>query len=433
MDATSRILVFEALKRWRRHKTTIVITHDLSQIESSDFVYVLKDGRVVEQGFRYDLETVSEEDDGRGEFRKMMEQQNQTGGFLPAVADDADVVDVEDVLKQHEEEEFNGKAHKNSVIRPSLVMENWMFDVVADLTSQKSGPLLPVATNNPPVQKTGRRLTIQVPSTPVTESRFELPAPLPTAFTGSERRPQSLQFTPTSPVFSFHQDRVNESTYDYDDDDAWTETETVQEKGVRARAGRERNNINRSKGQSIPLSPIKMESAASPKPIYEPSPPSFWSLMRSIYPTIPNKPILFLGLFFCLLNGSLTPIFSFLLSRLLFEVSTGAENISIINQYGGLVLGIAALDGMFLGLKYYVMEHCGMSWITNLCSVAIKKILKQDKNWFVMDHHSPSDIVQVVVKDGDDTRNLISVVCAQFLVVRAMRLFLLVLWRCRPS
>ena len=50
-----------------------------------------------------------------------------------------------------------------------------------------------------------------------------------------------------------------------------------------------------------------------------------------------------------------------------------------------------------------------------------------------MDRHSPSDTVQVVVKDGDDTRNLISVACAQFLVVRAMRLFLLVLWRCRPS
>ena len=101
LDATSRILVFEALKRWRRNKITIVITHDLSQIESGDFVYVLKDGRVVEQSFRYDLESVSEEEDGRGEFRKMMERQNQTGGFLPekdvAVAA---TVDVEDVLKQ---------------------------------------------------------------------------------------------------------------------------------------------------------------------------------------------------------------------------------------------------------------------------------------------------------------------------------------------
>ena len=51
LDATSRTLVFEALKRWRHNKTTMVITLDLSQIESSDFVYVLIDGRVVEQGF----------------------------------------------------------------------------------------------------------------------------------------------------------------------------------------------------------------------------------------------------------------------------------------------------------------------------------------------------------------------------------------------
>jgi ATP-binding cassette subfamily B (MDR/TAP) protein 1 len=56
LDSTSRILVFEALKRWRlgHNKTTIIITHDLSQIGSGDLVYVLKDGRVVEQGFRYD-------------------------------------------------------------------------------------------------------------------------------------------------------------------------------------------------------------------------------------------------------------------------------------------------------------------------------------------------------------------------------------------
>ena len=51
LDATSRTLVFEALKRWRHSKTTMVITLDLSQIETSDFVYVLIDGRVVEQGF----------------------------------------------------------------------------------------------------------------------------------------------------------------------------------------------------------------------------------------------------------------------------------------------------------------------------------------------------------------------------------------------
>ncbi|KAJ1301182.1 hypothetical protein OPQ81_003593 [Rhizoctonia solani] len=56
LDATSRILVFEAIKTWRRNKTTIVITHDLSQIAPSDFVYVMQDGRVVQEGYRYNLQ-----------------------------------------------------------------------------------------------------------------------------------------------------------------------------------------------------------------------------------------------------------------------------------------------------------------------------------------------------------------------------------------
>ena len=435
MDATSRILVFEALKRWRRNRTTIVITHDLSQIESGDFVYVLKDGRVVEQGFRSDLESVSEEEDGRGEFRKMMEQQSQTGGFLPEkdVAVTA-TVDVKDVLKQQEEgeeeEELKNEKyalpahlkHKSLAIRP-LSLGNWMFDVVADLTSTKpavSSLPPPIATNSP-AQKIGRRLSIQIPSTPVTESQFKLPEPLPPAY-DAHRRHQSLQFTPTSPVFSFH--REKESTRDDDDEEnAWMEREAVQQSGVRARAGREGKYGVRSRGQAIALSPIINIETPPPEATVdnEPSPPpSLWSLMRSIYPTIPNKPLLFLGFLFCLFNGSTTPIFSFLLSRLLFEVSTGAQNVSTINQFGGLVLGMAALDGVFLGLKYYVMEYCGMSWITNLRSVAIQKILKQDKKWFDKQQHSPSDIVQVVVKDGDDARNFVSVVWAQFLVVGAM-------------
>lgn len=431
LDATSRILVFEAIKRWRHNKTTIVITHDLSQIESGDFVYVLKDGRVVEQGFRYDLESVFEEDDedGRGEFRKMMERQSETGGFLPEKDVAARVDDVEDVLKHEEEEEERSKEkydlpsqlkHQSIAIRP-LSLGNWMFDVVADLTSPK--PAVPPLPPNVTTPKKDRRLTIQLPSPTVdrhSQLDFNVPTSLPAAHTTGNRRHMSLQFTPTSPVFSFNRQSTLVDAKDDEEEDTWKEKEAVERSGVTARVGREKGRAARNKygassrGQDV--STIKVE---------QPSPettenPQFWSLMRQIYPTIPNKPVLFLGLLICLFSGSMTPIFSFLLSRLLFEVSSGAHDISLINRFGGLVLGIAALDGLFLGLKYYIMEYCGMSWTTHLRSVAIQKVLKQDKKWFDRGSHSASDIVQVVVKDGDDARNLISVVWCQLLVVCAM-------------
>jgi hypothetical protein len=74
------------------------------------------------------------------------------------------------------------------------------------------------------------------------------------------------------------------------------------------------------------------------------------------------------------------------------------------------------------------MGYCGMTSITNLCSVSIQKILKQDKKWFDMQRHSPSDIVLVVVKDGDDARNLVSVVWVQFSVVVGAMLGVGLVW-----
>jgi len=146
LDATHRILVFEGIKRWRQNKTTIVITHDLSQITPGDFVYVLRDGRVVEQGYRVDLEQTE-----GSELHRMMETQNTTGGFPKKendlFSDEAQRVcgvkveqTLEQLDRQREEEqemlttESIALKHR-SVARPSLrplTFGSWMFEAVAD-------------------------------------------------------------------------------------------------------------------------------------------------------------------------------------------------------------------------------------------------------------------------------------------------------------
>ncbi|KAF9531038.1 P-loop containing nucleoside triphosphate hydrolase protein [Crepidotus variabilis] len=118
-DATSQILVSEALKRWRKNKTTIVIMHDLSQIQTEDFTYVLKSGRVVEQGLRYNLEGTYEgmegKDGGKGEFRKMMESQRLTGGFLPEKK-----VDTEVPASEEEDLELEDDTEEDAVVPSKL-------------------------------------------------------------------------------------------------------------------------------------------------------------------------------------------------------------------------------------------------------------------------------------------------------------------------
>ncbi len=50
LDAESEKLVFEALDRLMKGKTSIVIAHRLSTIRSADVIFVIKDGKVVESG-----------------------------------------------------------------------------------------------------------------------------------------------------------------------------------------------------------------------------------------------------------------------------------------------------------------------------------------------------------------------------------------------
>lgn len=56
LDIVFRDLMVEAIRKWRKNKTTIVVTHELSQIQSGDYVYLMRDGEVVQSGLRKDIE-----------------------------------------------------------------------------------------------------------------------------------------------------------------------------------------------------------------------------------------------------------------------------------------------------------------------------------------------------------------------------------------
>jgi len=613
------------MKVWRRNKTTIVITHDLSQITKEDFIYVVKGGRVVEQGYRSDLEVVGAEFDdirgdvegfegygideefdgsGRGEFRKMMKDQQLMGGCLPARELDAPFSDNEDDEDDegdylsddgddgHDEstEKATTKTNKHqSLLRP-LTLGNWMFDVVAELVGPSSYPNShlpsqhPFHTNAggpppplPPVafggsKRGSKRFSQQqsfpgsfypAPSyypqgphrhvghippradlSPVPERRRRpssviVESPIHTSFghvahpygydytkeegsggkgyaihdapstlgyssgygnlgyggapgganlgrSASGKQRLSLQFVPTTPssaTFTLPWNGRKSGADELDgadtgrrgykldedeEDEAWKkeqeaferEKEAVKKSAGAARIGRDgdggekRRRMAMRRQQQVQaknkvdvvvvnggdeksgklgrfLSKRLRRDKAEQQGVdgkdnddeeEEEQPPKFFPLLREMYPTIPGKPLLFFGLIVCVASGAMTPIFSSLLSRLLYEVSIGAQNTRILNIFGGIVLAIAALDGILLGVKYFVMELCGVAWVTRLREIAFRNLLHQDLSFFETNgtKNSPARLVQVVVKDAEDSRNLVAVVIGQCLVVTTM-------------
>jgi len=121
-----------------------------------------------------------------------------------------------------------------------------------------------------------------------------------------------------------------------------------------------------------------------------------------------------------MISGALVPLFSFVLSQLLFQVSVGAQDVELINTYGGIVLGVAAANGAFFGLKYFVMELVAMKWVNHLRRASYHRVLSQDKKWFDRTENSPPSLVQIFIKDGDDARAFIATVVAQGVLVTSM-------------
>ena len=432
LDATSRLLVFEAIKAWRKNKTTVIITHDLSQIGPSDFLYLLKDGRVVEQGYRADLEANKGDD-----FRAMADAQGS--GSHPddpqSLNVQAEQAQADAVLKQIGETEAPDAAravwatkHQSLGVALRPLTGTWMLDAISDFTRaavQKHESNFVRASVPPPKEPKPA-----MPSNALRRHSSIAISPVavpPVAHTHLNRR-ASLQFSPFSSTYSFK--HMSDTDYTSSitaetpmfievDDEFEVEKSAIKNSGMEA--SRRRLGGSRSRrNESANLATLTVVPGADKQADSDERPLSVSRVFRDIWPSVPNKPLIALGLVTCLLSGSMTPLFSFMLSRLFFEVSAGAKAVGTITEFALITLTIAAADGFLAGLKSILMEDAAVRWITKIRKAGFALVLAQDKAWFDDSFNSPSRLVQVLVKDADDARTLLSTCLGMFVVVTTM-------------
>jgi ATP-binding cassette subfamily B (MDR/TAP) protein 1 len=336
------VLVFEGIKRHRRNMTTIVITHDLSQVEDDDFLYMLKHGCLVQQGFRHHLEA-----DPTSTFRDMADSQGTLSGF-PVRDLDADAAPALDTLLV---EPACGVSRLS--LYPGgnnrLTFNNWMLDAVNDLSPRPTQSRF-ISIEAFAHDKEEARL----PETPRRRLSFDMPSPTAQAFRVPRRR-LSLQFVPKSPAATHSQG---------------FDVEAAPAREARPRRRHEKKPV---------ATEIVVETPATTAQSALRTQIGFWRLMMNVYPPVQCKLLVCLGLFFCLASGAMTPIFSYLLSRVMSEVSIGAKHSSTINWYGAAVLFTAAADGAFMDLKFLIMEKAAMRWVTDVRKRCLERVLAQDK------------------------------------------------------
>ena len=371
LDYISRKSVMEAIREWRRGKTTIIVTHDMSQIQENEYAYVLDNGVLVQEGFRQALER-----SGTGPFERASSSGNdysvaQHGIHIlqPAGRGDATPTDPMDV-------HFAPRRHfVPSVFAPSP------NDLRFRRPSQGlMSPLSPVAfpfnrmSTIPPAfaQRSNSVLAMDIldylPSMqlyPPEEDDREL----------RDSR-YSMGLTGSS-ASTLYQGRRRDSRM---------LTRTVKKKRVTP-ARRRRLTKDEKAGRIAPARKILM----------------------TVWPTLHwrKRVTLICGFLFAAMHAGGTPAFSWVFSKLLATFFLTSNRSQMALKWSLSVLGVAIVDAIASYLMHYLLESCGQAWIDSLRIQALRRILDQPRAWFDRDKNKLTKLTECLDRNAEEMRNLV--------------------------
>jgi ATP-binding cassette subfamily B (MDR/TAP) protein 1 len=143
-----------------------------------------------------------------------------------------------------------------------------------------------------------------------------------------------------------------------------------------------------------------------------------FKLIPRWFATVPNKPLLYVGLAAGVAHGVCTPLWSFYIAKMINLV--GAGDTHGVAHQGGILVAVSAAQGAAEWLKYWALFRVAAQWTAQIRDEAFTKVLAQDKAWFDESENAPQRLLQNLIKDVDDMRHLIATVVAGAIVVIVM-------------
>ncbi|KAL2827417.1 P-loop containing nucleoside triphosphate hydrolase protein [Aspergillus cavernicola] len=363
LDVANRIQVMNAIRRWREGKTTIIITHDMSHIKDSDFVYVLDQGSVVQVGYK-------------GEIK----DNPKFGGFF------------------HEDHSIK-TTHQYQY---DDVGKDPFDDGLSDTSSMCSNDSFYDRPPPPPPKD------LYVKSS-YANARGNFP-------TSSQRRSDQLDRVDTS----LRKDPFVVHTETSMDDVGSMRTKKFRFQGSSSNTfklrrlkkfrRRQRKSLVINKKGTLPESPQRPIRRA----------------MRSVLPTLSPKQrlYLFIAALCTLAHSSATPIFSYLLSRLLQTFYNGNSDSM---RWALAVLGVAICDAFINYLMYYLLDLCGQAWVDRLRKTAFQRVLDQARKWFEDENNSASQLSTCLHEGGEEVRNIVTRF-SHYVLIAASVTLMAVIW-----
>ena len=409
LDQISRSLMLEAIRRWRRNKTTIIITHDISQIEETDYLYLLHNGVVIEQGQR----------------RFLQESSDVFQTFLRGATDKSCDSQPNELIKENSPPSstssaasINGSILGDSLLSRLNLKSGRRLSNIPDYFSQRHSIVSLHASNFltqtslPGV--TSRRRQISVLDSSATVGFSQFPAK---KFYNLE----NVEESKTTVSIASHDETMH----------------VIEMTGnVAAEGRRRRANIKTTSDIASPITNFVRRFSTTQSigkrrrwPRAEPDKYSILDILGTvwIFLNLKSRLTLVLGFLGAFVHAISTPIFSWVFAKLMstFYIEENRAQLTMI--YSLAIFAIAIVDALAAFLMVALLERCGQIWVNNIRQVAYKKVLDQPLDFSQDPEHDPSRLAEQLGRSAEEMRNILGRFSA-FLFVALVMMITSFIW-----
>lgn len=398
LDHISRVSVMKSIRDWRRGKTTIIVTHDMSQIQEEEYTYVLDKGVIIQEGFRQNLEKTES-----GPFKK------------------SSVSEIDFPLIQHL---YPRKRSKTS----STETDSSVYSVVSkdpiDIHFIPRTSFIPSMIEPSPEDLRSRQASQSLISSPVTFpvnrmsttlSKFGHLQRMSSHLINFLDRWPPIPISPTGDTESMSRDKK------------LSRAPLLRTSEPRFRNSRRGSAFSpkalRSKTEPL----VKMQRLTKAEKAGRPAP--VMKILMTVWPTLTCKKRITLiwGFIFAAIHAAATPTFSWVFSKLLATFFLPTNRSQTALKWSLSVLGVAVVDSAASYLMHYLLESCGQAWVDSLRIEALKRILDQPRAWFDRDKNSLTRLTECLDRNAEEMRNLVGRF-AGFIFVAVTMMALAIVW-----
>ncbi len=391
LDHVSRGLMMDAIRQWREGKTTIVITHDISQIMADDYVFVLDHGKLVQEGYRGHMEKIR-----NSPFQAFLPPEERAsvlpydvrkgtafqsirtrGSSLDSIDNRFSIITTDPL-----EEQLNVVENKRAS-RKSNMFQDGMIPLPAIRMQGSPWMRLAVSPASDTTSTSNKRWSGWFDSRPE--------KPLSPEPVGGQRMSVLLESMMDRAAKSAAESRLSST-------------------GQRRQRHEiiEMQSMTTLDEKSQAYTASEYDTAADEEALVV-TQKTLKELLATVWPSIDafTKTVLTAGGVGATVHGVCSPVFSYILSLLLKTYSVPAESQHKALLYSMIMIAVSVVDAVSTYMERFCFEYSAQRWVDSVRSTAITKILDQPRAFFDKEENAVSRLTGNLDRNAEELRNLL--------------------------